>query len=237
MHATARSSLVVILFAALAPTVDAAELTVFGDSYSIPVHNGSATWVTQLKQAGAVSTVHDFAHSGAVAATVGGNNFAAEIRRWQASGRPLGNTVVYLGCNDIGGDLSRSRAGYQAAINTLLAAGASAGPNHLLLVLPHDVGSTPLYNRSAAQRAAYRRATQQWDSFVRSVASHVHASVADLFSTIDRVLTNPRAEGFTNVTTADHASSATTALYDDVFHFGRHGQAIIARTIGARLVH
>jgi hypothetical protein len=37
------------------------------------------------------------------------------------------------------------------------------------------------------------------------------------------------------VTTADRAHAATTALYADVFHFGRHGQEIIADTIAARL--
>ena len=41
--------------------------------------------------------------------------------------------------------------------------------------------------------------------------------------------------GFTNVTTADHKHAATTALYDDEFHVGQHGQAIIADTIAARL--
>jgi hypothetical protein len=37
------------------------------------------------------------------------------------------------------------------------------------------------------------------------------------------------------VTTPDHKHSGTTALYDSVFHFGQHGQAIIAKAVRARL--
>jgi phospholipase/lecithinase/hemolysin len=212
-----------------------AELTVFGDSYSVPVHDGVPTWVTQLEAQGVAGPVHDFARSGAVAAPVGGNTFAAQIRRWQAGGRPLGDTVVYLGFNDVGHDLAKARAGYQAGIDALVAGGATAGGNRLILVLPHDVGSVPAFNRDLAERTAYRNQTKQLDGFIRSVASRAHATVADLFAVFDRVVADPKAEGFTNVTTADHARSRTTALYDDAVHFGQHGQAIVARTIRSRL--
>ena len=37
------------------------------------------------------------------------------------------------------------------------------------------------------------------------------------------------------MTTADHALSGSTALYNDAFHVGERGQTIIARTIAARL--
>ena len=57
----------------------------------------------------------------------------------------------------------------------------------------------------------------------------------DVFAAIDRVLRDPRAYGFTNVTTADRARSATTALYREPFHVGQHGQEIIAQTIADRL--
>jgi phospholipase/lecithinase/hemolysin len=57
----------------------------------------------------------------------------------------------------------------------------------------------------------------------------------DVLGAIDRVLAHPGRYGFTNVTTADHAHAATTALYADAFHVGRHGQEIIADTIAARL--
>ena len=66
-------------------------------------------------------------------------------------------------------------------------------------------------------------------------AHHAGATPVDVFAAIDRVLAHPGRYGFTNVTTADRAHAATTALYDDEFHVGQHGQAIIADTIAARL--
>jgi phospholipase/lecithinase/hemolysin len=227
--------LVVLLVAAFAVRgADAAELTVFGDSYSAPAYRHVPSWVTQLKGQG-VGPVHDFARSGATASSAGGNTFADQIRRWRSAHRPLGDTVVYLGYNDIPGDLARGRAGYRAGIDALIAGGATSGGNHLFLVLPHDVGNTPRYNGDAASRNSYRDRTKQWDSFVRSVATRAHATVIDLFSVFDKIVADPKSESFTNVTTADHAHSRTTALYNDAFHFGQHGQAIIARTIRARV--
>ena len=66
-------------------------------------------------------------------------------------------------------------------------------------------------------------------------AHHAGAVPVDVFSALDRVLADPRRYEFTNVTTADHANAATTALYNDDFHVGEHGQEIIAQTIAARL--
>jgi phospholipase/lecithinase/hemolysin len=234
VRAVAILSFLVLLLAA-AHGASAVELTVFGDSYSVPVRGGAPTWVTQLKREDVVGPVHDFAKSGAIAATIGSNTFDRQLKRWRAARRPLGDTVVYLGFNDVGGNLARTRAGYQAGVNELVAAGAASGGNRLILVLPHDVGSVPAFNRNPAKRTSYRNQTKQLDAFIRSVASRAHASVVDVFSVFDRVVSNPKAFGFTNVTTADHAHSATTALYDDTVHFGRHGQAIIAQAIHPRL--
>src|SRR3954454_20518718 len=114
MRPAAKSLLLLLLLTAAAFAARAAaalELTVFGDSYSIPVHDGNRDWPTQLRAQGAVGTVHDFAKSGAIAASIGTNTSARQIRLWNAAGRPLGATVVYLGYNDIGGDLTKSRAG------------------------------------------------------------------------------------------------------------------------------
>ena len=142
--------------------------------------------------------------------------------------------VVYLGFNDIGGDMAGARADYRAGVDELVAAGAASGGNRLLLVEPHDVGSTPLYNRTA-KRSFLRRETQDWGGFVTFTAHHAGAVPVDVFSAIGRVLADPRRYGFTNVTTADHANAATMALYDDDFHVGEHGQEIIAQTIAPRL--
>jgi phospholipase/lecithinase/hemolysin len=142
--------------------------------------------------------------------------------------------VVYLGYCDIGGDLARSRAVYTAGIDELVAAGAASGGHRLFLVEPHDVGSMPLFNRTA-RRGYLRRQTEDWDGFVAYTAHHVGAAPVDVFAAIDQVLKNPRRYGFTNVTTVDRARSGTTALYREPFHVGQHGQAIIADTIAARL--
>lgn len=84
-----------LLVAACMPAVAAAaELTVFGDSYSVPVHDGAPTWVTQLRRRGVADPAHDFARSGATVAAIRTNNFATQIKRWRAAGRPLGDTVV-----------------------------------------------------------------------------------------------------------------------------------------------
>src|SRR4051794_15350614 len=217
-----------------APALAAPQLTVFGDSYSIPVHDGTRDWPLLLQDAGIVGRVNDFARFGATASSGWHINFAQQLQRWDHAGRPLGRTVVYLGFNDIGVDLTRSEADFTAGINELVDAGANAHGNRLYLVLPHDVGSTPLYNRSP-RRQYLRHQTEKWDAFVAYTAHHVHATVIDVFAAIDRVPRNPRASGFTNVTTADHALSGSTALYNDAFHVGERGQTIIARTIAARL--
>jgi phospholipase/lecithinase/hemolysin len=217
-----------------APARAAPRLTVFGDSYSIPARERIPNWPTLLHDQGVVGGVNDFAEYGATALTRRTRCLADEVRKWRHAGRPLGLTVVYLGFNDIGGDMAGARTGYQAGIDALVAAGATSGGNRLFLVQPHDVGSTPLYNRTA-ERGPLRQGTEDWDAFVAYTAHHVGATAVDVFSAIDRVLQRPAAYGFDNVTTADHAASATTALYDDEFHVGGHGQAIIARTIAYRL--
>jgi len=232
---TCRSIVLLLGASVVAPAAQAAQqLTVFGDSYSIPVHDGFQDWPVQLRNQGVVGLVKDFARSGATASGRWHINFAQEIDAWRRAGRPLGLTVVYLGYNDIGGDMASARAGYTAGLQALADAGAASGGNRLLLVRPHDVGGTPLYNRTA-KRSALRRQTMEWDAFVASAARRFHASVVDVFGAIDAVLRAPGRYGFTNVTTADHARAATTALYADAFHFGSHGQAIIARTVRARL--
>ena len=232
---TCRTIVLLLGASVVAPAAQAAQqLTVFGDSYSIPVHDGFQDWPAQLRNQGVVGLIKDFARSGATASGRWHINFAQEIDAWRRAGRPLGLTVVYLGYNDITVDLASARTGYLAGVQALVAAGAASGGNRLLLVEPHDVGSTPQYNRTA-KRGFLRRQTEDWDRFVADTADHVGATVVNVFGAIDRVLANPRRYGLTNVTTADHAHSGTTALYNDDFHVGEHGQEIIARTIAARL--
>src|SRR4051794_30601821 len=217
-----------VLGGASAPARAAPRLVVFGDSYSIPVHDGARDWPLLLRARGLVGRIDDFARFGATASSGWHINFAQQLQRWRHAGRPLGVAVVYLGFNDVGVNLARSRADYQAGIGELVAAGGTSRGNRLLLVEPHDVGSTPLYNRTA-KRGFLRRQTEDWDGFVAYTAHHVGTVPVDVFGAIDRVLAHPGRYGFTNVTTADHAASATTAttattaLYDDEFHVGQRG--------------
>src|SRR3954454_18314691 len=97
--------------AAASPASAASPLTVLGDSYSIPVHDGTRDWPAQLRDRGAVGPVHDFAKSGAIAAAIGAKTFARQVRLWTAAGRPRGDTVVYLGYNDIDGRQSLAPPG------------------------------------------------------------------------------------------------------------------------------
>ena len=160
-----------VLGGASAPARAAPRLTVFGDSYSIPVHDGARDWPLLLHEEGLVGRIDDFARFGATASSGWHINFAQQLQRWRRAGRPLGVTVVYLGFNDVGVNLARSRADYAAGIDELVAAGATSGGNRLLLVEPHDVGSTPLNNRTA-KRGFLRRQTEDWDGFVAFTAHH-----------------------------------------------------------------
>src|SRR3954454_4148210 len=179
-----------VLGGASAPAQAASRLVVFGDSYSIPVHDGTRAWPLLLRARGLVGRIDDFARFGATASSGWHINFAQQLQRWRHAGRPLGVTVVYLGFNDIGVNLARSRADYQTGIDELVAAGATARGNRLLLVQPHDVGSTPLFNRTA-KGGFLRRQTEDWDGFVAYTAHHAGAAPVDVFGAIDRVLAHP----------------------------------------------
>ena len=97
------------------------------------------------------------------------------------------------------------------------------------------MGSTPKRNGSASSRSTYRQRTVSWNRFLGGIARKYDATLVNVAGAIDRVLDNPRAAGFTNVTTADPGRSRTTALYHDSFHFGQTGHAVIARTVAGRL--
>jgi phospholipase/lecithinase/hemolysin len=77
----------------------------------------------------------------------------------------------------------------------------------------------------------------EWNRHARSVAAaRPNCVVVDLFALFERVLADPDAYGFTNVTEPNRALSTTTHLYADVGHFGRKGQALIARAVKPRLL-
>ena len=60
-----------VLGGASAPARAAPRLTVFGDSYSIPVHDGARDWPLLLRARGLVGRIDDFARFGATASSGG----------------------------------------------------------------------------------------------------------------------------------------------------------------------
>ena len=219
--------------AASAPLIGT--LRVIGDSYSDPAREAIDDWAEQLLATGRVRALKSYAKSGALAATVGTNTFARQIRLFKADAvrfRPKDVTVVFLGLNDIlefNQTFGPSRSGYTAGVNALLSAGATRNGARLFFVEVPDVGATPMFNANASKRSLYRQKTIVWDKFVAKHAADVGGvGVIDLLALFDEVIADPSAYGLTNVKTADKPRSRTTALWADALHVGFKGYAIIA---------
>ena len=217
--------------------VDIGNLFVFGDSYSRLKRKRFPNWAEQLQGGGYAGNLRGFAISGAQANSASSIPFSREISKWRNSGIPFRSsdaTVVYFGYNDIDSattTFNPSRAGYTSGMQALVAKGANDAGRKIYVVMPHDWGSVPAYNRTG-KAGDLRAKTKLWDSFVKSLPNKYANTVAvDLFTPIDRVLADPGQYGFNNVKTADPGHSATTALYDDDYHFGQHGQKIIEQTM------
>lgn len=236
--------------AALAPAVPpaAAEPTLltFGDSYTVNSRSGFPQWAKQLLDEGRIGTLHNFAQSGAYAAsaigtTTLGKSFKVQINRWKAAGSPkAAGTVVFLGINEITDpnvtSYSQSRSGYRSGVDALLSAGLNTEPRELLLVMPHDAGAFPRYNGvykgTAETRQKFRDRTKLWNSFVSKTAVDKGATAVNLFSVVDKVLANPGGYKLSNVTSP---STAPDALFIDEIHFGRRGQEIIKQAVASQL--
>jgi phospholipase/lecithinase/hemolysin len=210
-------------------------LRVVGDSYSDPAREAFDDWAEQLLAKGRVAALKSYAKSGALAATVGTNTFARQIRLFKADAVTFGRkdvTVVFLGLNDIlsfGTPFTASKSGYTAGVAALLKAGAARNGARLFLVEVPDVGAMPAFNGNAARRKAYRNKTIVWNRFVAGRADAIGGiGVIDLFALFDKVVANPSAYGLTNVRTADKPRSRTTALWADPYHVGLKGHTIIA---------
>src|SRR4051794_21297329 len=162
------AALVAATLAGAAPARAAPTLAVFGDSFSLTVRDGVRDWPALLQQRGLVGRIANFAVSGGSATPRPHRSFAEEIDHWEAAGRPRGVTVVYLGYVDIGfigGDLAAARAGYRDGIARLVRGGAASGANRLLLGESPDVGSMPLFQRTA-KRGGFRGGAGGWGGFV-----------------------------------------------------------------------
>ena len=202
-------------------------LTVLGDSYS-STNWPFPTWPEQLVRGGRASSLHDYAQPGATAAD-GGNSLASQLRRWRPVG---GTTVVYFGHNDVGHgrNLQQSQHDLEAGLATL----ADRGAGRIVVVVPHDWGRSPTLVRHH-RSATYRARSLTWRSLCIAAARRHHAAVIDVFALFERVFHNPHQYHFDNIDRPDRARSATTALYFDGYHFGYHGQQLIAGAIGRAL--
>ena len=177
--------------AGAAPARAAPQLTVFGDSYSIPVHDGSRDWPLQLRDPGIVGQVNDFASSGATASSRWHINFAQQIRAGERAGRPLGLTVVYLGYNDIGGDTASSAPATWPGSRPW----STPGRPRAATASTSSSRTTSAARRSTTarrQRSTLRQDTVAWDAFVASTARRFHATVVDVFAAVDAALRAPR---------------------------------------------
>jgi hypothetical protein len=203
------------------------DLRVFGDSYSQEGFAGTKTWTMVLREQGTVAKTQVYAAGGASASLGASNNFTRQLDTFEAANSPIGGrdlTAVYLGYNDLTGDLAPARAGYEAGVNRLLAAGAAGGDRRLFLTMLHD------WSRNPGVTADRRARVNEWNSFVAGLANQNSNILAvDLFTVFERVFERPGDFGLVDVTSVDPARSATDTLYFDPNHFGNRGQEIIAR--------
>ena len=207
-------------------------LTTFGDSYTQSMWYTVPTWAEQMRRAGTVRSLRNYARAGATAGGLdhGRSTFDGQLDEWARGGRPLGQrTVVYFGYNDINKryDLSNSGRLYAAGVDRLLQAGANRDGRRVLLMIVHDWSTTP------AGQAGQRQRVLTWNATVRSVARARGLRTIDLYSKITAVRSNPGAYGFTNVTTPSRSNPRH--LYYDAVHFGARGQSVIAATAKAAL--
>jgi phospholipase/lecithinase/hemolysin len=220
-------------------------LLAFGDSYTAAGRKAFPNWVEQMKAAGEIASLADFAKSGATAGNYSGytNTWAMQIKKWRATSPTFGPrdlTVVYLGYNDIdggtamdGADLVPAENAYKANLNTILnsAGGAAKNGRRVFLVMVHNWGRSPYYVRNGGAQTMRKR-TVVWNNFVAQTAKSTPGAIAvDMYDALEYVFNNPAKFGFNNITVADHTRSTTTAFFDDDFHPGKHAQALIEQVI------
>lgn len=229
-------ALVLICICLVAPhggRAQIASLTTFGDSYTQTMRFTVPSWAEQMRRAGTVRNLLNYAKSGATAggADQGRATFDGQLDEWTVNGRPLSaRTVVYFGYNDINRklDLFRSSRAYAAGVDRLLQGGANRAGRKVLLVLVHDWSSTP------AGSPGQRPRVLTWNRNVRSVAAARGLRAVDLFQKFVAVHASPASYGLVNVTTPSRTNPRH--LYFDGVHFGVRGQAIIAETMRPALL-
>jgi phospholipase/lecithinase/hemolysin len=202
------------------------DLRVFGDSYSQEGFAGTKTWTMVLRDEGTAARTEVYAVGGASASLGASNNFARQLDTFDAANRTIGNrdlTAVYFGYNDLSRELTPARAGYEAGVDRLLAAGAADDDRRLFLTMLHD------WSRNPGVTADRRARVNEFNSSIAGLANRNSNIIAvDLFTVFERVFERPGDFGLVDVTGVDPARSATDTLFFDPTHFGNRGQEIIA---------
>ncbi|WP_159710694.1 SGNH/GDSL hydrolase family protein [Geminicoccus flavidas] len=223
-------------------------LVVIGDSYSDPDYDTSnglpstPNWAEILVSRDRAVSMVNYARSGATAMTYAGaparGTFKSQLDLFLANPRYGDDdiTVVYLGYNDIARStdpqarwqtLAPAKADFRVGVDRLLTAGAATGKRRLLIAAVHD------WSRKPNSRAEYLPRTREWLTFTydfvnKRRATHKGMICVNVFRRFNDVVLRPQAYGLNNVTTADPARAATTALYYNTSHFGAKGQTILA---------
>ena len=215
--------------AAVAAEPTIGSVAVLGDSYSVTSRSGVKGWVQQLVDRNAVSVEVNLARDGALASSASGPlSLLGQVDAYLARSRRADFTIVYFGTDDLAGlkSLTAVRTNYQRAVDRLVAGGTTAGTRRLVLVQIHDVSRNPAVTTNE------RAKVTSLNSLIKSlVSSRPNVLTVNLGSFFDRVFANPSQFNLTNVTTAEPARSATTALYFDDNHFGKRGQQLIANEV------
>lgn len=233
-------------------------LNLFGDSFTALDRRPFPNWAEQLAQTpntngdDEVLRLAGFPKSGATAGKYkgSGNNFTSQVNQWLGTSPKFASndlTAVYLGYNDIdggtnanGSDLANAKSNYTAQLKRIVGAGANGGSRRILLIMPHNWGRSPFYQKTGAQ--TMRKRTIVWDNFVAKTAQNFSNNygnivAVDLFTAFERVYDDPRAFCFTNVTDPlPKGGDPDKYLYDyqaagGQFHFGARGQALIKQVV------
>jgi lysophospholipase L1-like esterase len=194
------------------------------------------SWADQLQSDRKAKVLVNLGVSGA---TAEGFNSVRTLDRqvddWVARHKSKGlpdRTVIYFGYNDIDNfrPLGAAMNHYRIALDRLIAQGLARGSRRILLCQLHDWSRNPAQTRNSVARV------KSWNQFLRSLAAErTNVVTVDLYARFEHVAKNKKTYGFTHVTVADKARSASTHLYFDGNHFGKKGQALIAKEIAAKL--
>jgi len=211
-------------------------LVAFGDSYTRSMREGVPSWADQLHGDRKAKVLVNLGVSGATSEGFNGSRtLDRQVDDWIAKHKSKGlpdRTVIYFGYNDINTfrPLNAAMNHYRIALDRLIAQGLARGKRRILLCQLHDWSRNPMQTRNSVARV------KSWNEFLRSLAAErSNVVTVDLFSRFEHVFKNKQSYGFTHVTVADKKRSASTHLYFDGNHFGKKGQAIIAKEILAKL--